>query len=255
MTPGIICKRCDQPAPRTGPRQFYCRKCSDELHTERQNKWAREHPQPLAKRRVWDAARVSRTTQNGIDLSRRVEMTMADTMESVELLWLVRFTYPFSYAASKNHIYALRPGGHIAMREESSSFRKRLTAYVAAMMAGRRLVQHKVWIDLLVQKPNHRGDAINILDLVADAIKDALQVDDRWFCLRRLDWQIVKTDPQIYIGIGQEANEDHQACSSCGRILPFASFGKKTDAKRGIDRNCRECRTGSPSTQTQSLGR
>lgn len=102
-------------------------------------------------------------------------------------------------------------------------------------------MQNRVWLDILVQKPNQRGDAVNFVDLICDAAKSAIGIDDRWFSIRRLDWQIVKDDPKIYIGIGQEDVPAVQACSSCGRLLPFSEFHKNTRLQNGVSRNCKEC--------------
>ena len=101
---------------------------------------------------------------------------------------------------------------------------------------GIMVYRNKVWIDIFVQKPDHRGDAINFLDLIADAIKEAIGIDDRWFSIRRIDWQIVKEKPRIFIGIGQDEQDlfDAKICSYCGRILPEKCFGKSK-------RECREC--------------
>jgi hypothetical protein len=94
------------------------------------------------------------------------------------------------------------------------------------------VVHNKVWIDILVQKPNHKGDAV----------KDTLPVDDRWFCIRRLDWEIVKDNPRLFVGIGQESDENCQVCSCCGQIKPFLEFNRRKYHRLGIGRECRERR-------------
>jgi hypothetical protein len=109
-------------------------------------------------------------------------------------------------------------------------------------LRGRDIKQNKLWIDLFVQKPDARGDAVNLVDLVCDALKKAAGVDDRWFSIRHLDWEIVKVNPQIFVGLGQEEVSDVQACSCCGRLLTFDAFGKRKSNKSGIGRVCYECR-------------
>lgn len=149
---------------------------------------------------------------------------------------------PFSYATSKNHIYALRNQGHVFLRKESRAKRQEITLTICDGLNNRKVAHNKLWIDILVQKPNHRGDAINVVDLVCDAIKDAVPVDDRWFCIRRLDWEIVKEDPQLIIGIGQETDDDAQVCSYCGQIKLLTEFNKDKCNPLGVGRECRECR-------------
>lgn len=155
---------------------------------------------------------------------------------------MLRLMVPFSYATSKNHIYAKRATGHVYLRRESRSKRSEITAAIREGLGDRKVAHNKVWIEILVQKPNHYGDAINVVDLVCDAVKDAVPVDDRWFCIRRLDWQIVKEDPQLVIGIGQETTDDAQVCSYCGQIKPLDAFNKSKHHPLGVGRECRECR-------------
>jgi len=158
------------------------------------------------------------------------------------LLWQVRVAIPFSYAASKNHIYALRRAGHVCLRRESRAKRDEIVLLLRAALQGRRVAHNKVWIDILAQKPNHRGGAVNVLDLVCDAVKEALTIDDRWFCIRRLDWEIAKDTPHLFIGIGQESDEDAQVCSYCGMIKPLSDFNANRRLPLGVGRECRECR-------------
>lgn len=159
------------------------------------------------------------------------------------LLWQVRIAVPFSYAASKNHIYALTlKKGHVALRRESRAMREHIAAELKVALAGRRIAHNKVWIDVLVQKPNHKGDAVNVIDLVCDAVKDALPVDDRWFCIHRLDWEICKSDGQLIVGVGQDSDADCQVCSYCGRIKPLTEFTASRHQLLGVRRECTECR-------------
>ena len=120
--------------------------------------------------------------------------------------------------------------------------REQITTELKVALAGRRIAHNKVWIDILVQKPNHKGDAVNVIDLVCDAVKDALPVDDRWFCIRRLDWEICKGDGQLILGVGQDSDTDCQVCSYCGRIKPFTEFNAARHQPLGIGRECKECR-------------
>ncbi len=162
--------------------------------------------------------------------------------EGPDLLWNVRVAVPFSYSASKNHIYAMRRTGHIALRRESRQMRQALAAALSRGLHCIRVAHNKLWLDILVQKPNHKGDAVNVVDLVCDAVKDAVDIDDRWFCIRRLNWEIVKDNPRLFVGIGQDSRLDCQICSYCGQIKPFAEFHRNKHNPLGIGRECRQCR-------------
>jgi hypothetical protein len=181
----------------------------------------------------------------GIAISARDSENIG-AFRSPVLVWVVRIAVPFTYAASKNHIYTSRASGHISLRKEANQMRAAIGLSVKQALSGRPIKQNKLWVDIFVQKPNHKGDAVNVVDLVCDAIKAVIPVDDRWFCLRGVDWQITKSNPMIYIGIGQEHVEDAQVCSSCGRILALTEFAANRANKRGHGRNCHECRRSTP---------
>ena len=220
----------------------YCEACSNERHKQRQNKWAKEHPPTKAYLDASGARNRSATLARGAVLNATSDLHgMCDPIPRPPLLWYVRVRYPFMYAASKNHIYSMRTAGHVVLRKESKQWRAGLAMTIANAMRGQPVVNNKVWIELFVQKPNHRGDAVNIIDLVCDAIKDAIPVDDRWYSIRGIDWEISKKDPHLYVAIGQDAHYDAQACSSCGRILWLGCFAKAKDRKNGVNRNCYEC--------------
>ena len=180
-------------------------------------------------------------TERGAVLSRSAAGTIT-TIRAPELRWLVRIAVPFSYAASKNHVWTSKDRDHVRSRARSRAFRASITSMVSAALVGRRVAVNKLWIDIRVQKPDHKGDAVNVVDLVCDAVKDATGLDDRWYSLRSVDWEIVKGAPMLFVGIGQESDEDLQACSSCGRLLALSMFASNRSNKLGRSRNCHDCR-------------
>lgn len=242
QTKTLKCQTCGVECPRSGPSQRYCPPCSTDRDRIRKKLFAREHPLPREKGRKKEADARSRAIRNGIARSAQSALGIL-WHNNPKLKWIVRFMVPFSYAASKNHIFTLRNTGHLELRGESNKLLKLIADKTRRAVAGEMVVRAKVWIDLLVQKSNHKGDAINVIELVCDGIKEGLGVDDRWFCIRRLDWQIVKTDPQIIIGIGQESSTDRHVCSYCGRVLKLSRFTKDSDAVMGVGRECRKCRS------------
>lgn len=165
---------------------------------------------------------------------------------SPNLLWLVWFRFSFSYAASKNRLYLRRRDGKVVMRHQSRNCRDEIAGVIRESGITDRIVHNKVWLDLLVHKPNHRGDAVNVVDLVCDAVKGAIGVDDRWFCIRRLDWQVCRDQPQLFIGIGQESEEPAQVCSTCGEIRQLSWFAPAKSDPLGVGRKCRDCRKPHP---------
>ncbi len=241
----ITCADCGQSAPRTGRVQRYCPACSERRDLARKRLWAAAHPLDGARRQrqlenarrrkvlVCDAGRAA-----SADLARSI--AWRDPGEP-ELLWLARISVPFTYATSKNHIYTLRRTGHLALRREVIAARRAIAAEIRSALAGQRGAHNKLWLDILVQKPNHRGDAVNVVDLVCDAVTDATGLDDCWYSLRGLDWEIVKSDPQLFVGIGQDAADDVQVCSHCGQLKMLGEFTRCRRAHLGIGRACRAC--------------
>ncbi|NRA38575.1 MAG: RusA family crossover junction endodeoxyribonuclease [Planctomycetes bacterium] len=159
-----------------------------------------------------------------------------------KLIWTKRISVPFSYAISKNNMYARTRGGHCVLRRESRQIRTDITMAMKSKLYGQHIAHNKVWVEILVQKPNHKGDAVNVVDMVCDALKDAIPVDDRWFSLHILDWHIVKENPRLHISIGQETEEDAQVCSYCGIIKPLDQFNKQKSSPIGVGRECISCR-------------
>lgn len=238
----FICRDCDTLSEATGPRQFYCHPCSEKRDLQRKNLWAKEHPVDKQKSGKRARENLDRAKLAGLDISREHAQSINWDNADPDLLWYVRISLPFSYTLSKNHIWSTNRRGHVYLRGEHRESRNTIITTFVKALADKPIVQNKIWLDMLVQKPNHKGDAINLIDGVADALKEAIGIDDRWFSIRKLDWEIVKDDPRIYIGIGQASDENCQACSTCGRILPFTAFTKSKHSKNGIARTCPECR-------------
>lgn len=234
----IVCASCGVEAARTGPVQKYCPLCSEAKDLERKKLWARDHPLTEAQHRRRTQVRKfdkPRATEICNGRNRAEAKSIAWMGEQIDLRWAVRIAVPFDYCLSKNHIYTNTRWGHRALRRDSSNARDQITLLLKEAVQGMEVKRNKVWIDIFVQKPNHRGDAINVIDLVCDGVKLALGIDDRWFSIRRLDWQIIKEKPLIYIGVGQEECEHSKLCSHCGLILPDALFGKSV-------RECKGCK-------------
>jgi len=246
MSAILFCKNCHTIALRNGPGQIYCPKCSEQRDLERKRLWVRNHPPSDAQKErnhIHSIFRKEMAKEAGF-ISSTENASHIDWLdsESPDLIWLVRISVPFSYATSKNHIYTLRRNGHIALRKESKNAKMGITHAIRTAVRNIRVANNKLWIDILVQKPNHKGDAINVIDLVCDAIKEAIPLDDRWYSIRRLDWEVVKSNPKLFIGIGQSSSIDCQVCSYCGQIKSLDSFNKNKLNKLGVGRECKECR-------------
>lgn len=163
------------------------------------------------------------------------------------LLWQRRVEFPFDPALSKNKIVRVGIGrgksrtvyndkAHAAGRTAlASEFKKRLK--------GQRVAHNKVWLDIVVYLPNHRYDAVNFVDAVCDALKTVIPVDDKWYSIQNLDWQVDPENPRIVVNVGQESDKDVKWCAGgCNRVRPFGDFYiNKHKKKDYLSSYCKEC--------------
>lgn len=245
LTPAsMACAACGQPALRRGVAQKYCEACSAMRDRDRKREWARQNPQPqtpehLARRRALREAK----QDLGAAASRESAPSITDPPVQPEPVRLLRLTIPFTWRWSKNALwsYANR-SGHVFLRREIRDLRDGLALRIKAASRDEKWFQGKIWIGLHVEKPEHKGDAVNLLDTICDAVKRGIGIDDRWFCVRYIDWSIVKRDPKIRIEISQEMSVDFQACSYCGLVLTLDHFNKASGRPLGVGRECKACR-------------
>jgi Holliday junction resolvase RusA-like endonuclease len=208
----------------------------------RKTEWAARHKKPKAQGKAQSAARQSAKLLAGLERKGEGSITWSAADMDIDWAWKATTWVPFTYGLSKNAVWSMAGGGgHMFMRKKAAAARAEITTAVKRAMAGRQAVEAKVYIEIFVQKSNQRGDAINVVDVVCDGIKDALGIDDRWFCIRGLDWEVVKANPRIFIGVSQEAEEHHRVCSYCGAIKPHSEFGKNKAVAHGVSRMCKTC--------------
>lgn len=204
----------------------YCRPCSALRDTERKATWARANPasadalkrgKSLYKQKIRErAALVASAVPRS--LLWQFDMPMPDMVRSQSI------RIPFDRDLSKNAIYSVGRGGHVFLRQRQRALREAIAWSLKETPNREPWPQRKTYLDILVQKPHHKFDAINVIDGICDALKAGIGVDDKWFAIRRLDWLIVKGKPEILIAISQDGTEPQTACSSCGRVLDDKYF-------------------------------
>ena len=243
----ITCICCgEETAKRTKGHQKYCPACSELKDIERKKRWAqangRKYEYDPEKQKVRNANQRSKAIENGIKISNENRNSItwpADIDDDLDMI--IRVAVPFEYGFSKNAAWSFAKKGHVFLKENHRNLREMLAYSIKQASKNVNWYEDRVWIDIFVQKPNHKGDAINVVDGVCDAVKVAIGIDDRWFSIRKLDWEIVKENPMLYVGIGQKSDEDKRVCSLCGRILPLGMFTKNSRDKLGRSRECQEC--------------
>ena len=236
----IDCKLCGVTTVRRGPIQSYCIPCSEARDLERKRKWAAKNPPKTKTRENQKAKSIAervRLQDRGRIASSKLDRGMGWPVSCDDDIYrFVRVKVPFSWGFSKNAIFSMnRKLGHVFIRKKSRDLRNNLTALIAKSVKDERFFTGKVWLDIFVQKPDNKGDAVNVVDMVCDAVKDAIGVDDRYFSIRKLDWQIMKENPMLYVGVGQSITEDHFYCCYCGREQPLTNRSSQKST-------CKDCR-------------
>lgn len=238
----MTCSDCGASTPRRGHNQLYCPACSQVRDLKRKRLWQAEKGHKLTPAELKDRWRGNHSARHAAGMQHAEGRTIGWMEDPApDMAWIVRLAIPFDYAISKNHIWTTTRDGHVFLRGEHRHMRTDIVWKFKQALSGYVVKQNRLWLDVLVQKPDHKGDAVNVLDGICDALKVATGLDDRWYSIRRLDWEVVKSDPQIYVGIGQEEVDDVQVCAYCGRLLAFEAFGRNRSNKTGRARTCFDC--------------
>ena len=110
------------------------------------------------------------------------------------------YRFPLDFAFSKNRKYMYRRSKRFnpAYAKNMKTVADRVAKDIA------NFPKQKTWIIMRVMKQNHRGDAINFIEGVCDAIKRTVNFDDNYFSVI-CDWEIDKADPRLEIYIFQES--------------------------------------------------
>jgi len=110
---------------------------------------------------------------------------------------------PFNKFLLKNNTKKIGKYGNFYISPEAKSAQYALIIDLKMACKGHTLRdKEKVWINIFVEKPKNNIDCINLLDSIADCIKQAIGIDDKYFCISQIDYEI-KKDGVIKIVIEQ----------------------------------------------------
>lgn len=233
----IECGDCGKSVVTTAPRRLYCDSCAVKRAVKRSKRHTQKTKIALAENRP----QVASAIQEISDAEKRTLMH-AFPPSKEECTWEVFVAVPYSLNASKNRRWSNTGQGHVFLGSAVRKYEAELIRTISRAMSGVAVRQSKLWISIFVQKENHRSDAINVIDTICDALKKAVGLDDRWFCLDRVDWEIVKNDkPMIFLRIAQADVGDKIACSHCGLIKPLDHFPRNKSMPFGRNRSCLAC--------------
>lgn len=231
----IICARCGNVTPRrTNGKQKYCPKCSKLNAREKRDAGLKRYREKHRGRlRIEGCLRAKKKRDEILPLMREralilnEQQELPDNRAPIHLKKGVIVRIPYHRGISKNYSYGFSSNRHVFLKSDARAIREAIHYAVKTAADGIQFSTGKVWVDILMEKPDHRGDAVNSVDAICDGIKKAIGVDDRWFSIRRLDWVIVKKNPVITLVIGQENDDEHEVCYFCGRVRPISEFNKR----------------------------
>lgn len=238
----LTCLNCNKETLRTSVAQRYCPTCAkiveETKNKLRMKKYSKKEYLVQGKQKrtnLKERGQKINSNQEHIGIS---YSSAANPSLNPDFGHMLRFWVPFDGNLSKNRKLKVTREGRVYTNSDTRHIMERITQLVLSSQIKWNI--NKIYLEIIVQKPNMRGDAINFLDAIADAVKKGLPLDDNWFAVEKIDWEIVKKDPRIYISIMQEA-EDRYPCSFCGIFKPLTEFGKDKNSKYGITGECKTC--------------
>jgi len=116
----------------------------------------------------------------------------------------IKVTIPYTTVLSKNLSHY-----NIAINKRVPTKAYTVTLKVIGMLIrgemNKRAVafqKGKVWLDIMIYRPDMRADPPNFIDSICDGVKSALGIDDRFYA-GSWDWELDKKNPRIEIEVRQ----------------------------------------------------
>ena len=93
---------------------------------------------------------------------------------------------------------------------------------------GGSALEGPVGVGIHVSKPSHRCDAVNVVKQVCDAVRDAIGIDDNWFGLDGLSWDVRPPEPALVVRVRQDVTVPCAVCAECGSVVAAAEIRKRS---------------------------
>lgn len=135
-----------------------------------------------------------------------------------------RFTLPYDWdGLSKNRRYGrARAQGRTYLNPAARAMHVQI---VEAVTGSGPWVTGPLHLDIHVVRPDKRGDPINCLQAISDAVQEGIGVDDRWYSAN-ISWSLDRENPRVEVALSQVVTEEHNICSRCAELLPATAFWK-----------------------------
>lgn len=154
---------------------------------------------------------------------------------------VVTFSYPLTYAASKNRRLNMGKNYKVYVTKDIRA----LEDFIIDVIQKQNVPFYDgpVQLDIKVYKHTARFDPINVLDTLADAVKKAIDVDDQWYSAS-ITYDFDSENPRVAVVISQRIKEHHRWCKECNVVQPLVNFKKEASAgktMRGYGSKCLPC--------------
>lgn len=215
-----ICLSCKKEYERKNARA-YCTECSKMISTALHRKSDIRYRENGGNEKIRE--KYNKHRLNAKESTKDIDITQYDSEKGHG----VRVVLPFTRDFSKNNMATMN--GRIVRMKRMRDAMQTLTEEV--VLLGHKFYQGKIWLDITIYQPDHFGDALNYIDAFADAIQKAIGINDRWYAIKSLNWQINKSEPRLEIWILQNNKEHHAICQFCGVEKKFSDFNEATQRR------------------------
>lgn len=244
-----ICRKCEVVFERRSYVHVFCDSCAEWRGRYKKARWQKEQDekfgssarqQPSSEVRARQLRKKEACSEIGLK-NAKGETALPDRSNAVKA---IRIDFPNDGYLSKNSLINIgmvsgKPYPYV--RKDIKKRKEVIGFLIRSQLRSFCWPRSKTFIDIMVQKHMVGTDAINVVDTVCDAIKIGLEVDDEWFCIGMLDWEVVKKDPKVFVQVSTYSTEHQRVCGFCWQIKPYAQFGKHSQNIFGISNQCISC--------------
>ena len=117
-----------------------------------------------------------------------------------------KITIPYNIALSKNAMHGLG-GGKLYLNPETKAEMDAIAYLIRPPFYGYTFTDAKIYVRIMVYRPDMRGDAQNFVDAICDGIKVGIGRDDNVFAVS-VDWELDPDNPRIEIEVEQGEKDD-----------------------------------------------
>ena len=113
-----------------------------------------------------------------------------------------KITVPYDTALSKNAMHGFGRG-KVYVKGPTQAAMDAISYLIRPQCYGYKWTDEKIYVQIMVYRPDMRGDPQNFVDTVCDAIKVGIGRDDNIYAVS-VDWALDEDNPHIDIEVEQK---------------------------------------------------